>query len=152
MELIKKYKNYIIIALCALALISLFLPMATITAENEYADSSQSVTGFTIAFSRYYPILLILGPIALAISEYLPQLKPYKKRLTLAVPVVCIIITVISLLTASSVASAFDSEYADVSSSIGIGAILGIIAHLGIGILGFLDHKEEIMELTKKSK
>lgn len=148
MEFVKK--NLLKI-LCVIALIALFFPMATVSIENDYYDAEvEVVSGLTAAFQGYVALLLIVGPIALIAADYLENIKQYKPIMVLAVPVICIIVTFVAYLQASSIAAIADNAYVDVTSNLGFGGVLCIIAHIGIAIVGFLENKEEIMAMLKK--
>ena len=145
-------KKYLLLILCVLAIVALFLPFATITAENDYASASASVSGFQVAFQRFIPLVLIVGPVALALTDFIDKLKPFKKILMLASPAACIIVAIVSYFLAAGVASSASSAYADVSASFGLGGILCSLVHLAIGVLGYLENKEEIKAFLNKKK
>ena len=69
MEIIKKYGVKI---LCLIALIALFLPMASVTVSSDYTDDYvTNISGFTVAFQGYICMLLIAGPIAIVAADYI---------------------------------------------------------------------------------
>ena len=151
MQIIKKYG---LLILCVIALIALFLPMATISIESDYVDyvDTVSVSGFKVAFKGYISLLLIVAPVLLIASDYVPKFKARKKLIMLIAPIVCIVVTFIAYLQSAGIAGMAENGYAERNASIGIGGILCILAYIGIGILGFLENKDEILALAKKNK
>ena len=148
-ELINKYG---LIVLSIIAIIALFFPMASVTIDTGWYDSTMSVSGFDVAFQKYYPILLIVGPAGIIAAHFLNQLQAYKKKLMFLSPIVGVIVTVATYFTAVNVASAGDSEYADVTASMGTGGVLCLIAHIATGLLVYLQNKEEINALVGQLK
>ena len=82
MEIVKKWG---IAILCVVALIALFLPMATIetTTDYEFLDSSTSISGFTVAFQGYVCLVLIVGPVVILEADYIELAKKIKAVVTL---------------------------------------------------------------------
>lgn len=133
MEIIKKYG---IKALCLLAFVALFLPMAKVTVEGSYGYSqSISVNGFQIAFRGYICILLILGPAAIIAADYVAVMKKFQALIQVGVAALGIILSFVGYAQSSKIAAAGQAAgmgYADVQASLGFGAILCIIAYIGI--------------------
>lgn len=150
MNIIGMIKKYGVIALCAIALISLFFPMASVSIDSDYYESTTSVSGFTVALQGYVAMLLIVGPIAIAAADYVAQIKPFKKLIMLAAPAVCIIVTFIAFLQAKGIAAGADSGWVDVSASMGFGGVLCLISHIGILVFGIIENKDTIMSYIKK--
>ena len=145
MELIKKYGIKIC---CALALIALFLPMATVTISNDYTgDISQSLSGFTVAFQGYVCMLLIVGPAAIIAAEYIEVVKKLKALVQCGVSLIGIILTFVGYLQASNIAGAAESVsmgYAEVNASMGFGGILCIISYVAILAITLLFDRNEL--------
>ncbi len=153
MEIAKKYLDKI---LCLVALIALFFPMAKITTEAVGHESATTISGFSVALGGYIGILLILGPIALIVADFVAQLKTLKPILSVAVPIVCLIVTLVAFLQAAGIAAAANSAGSwagvETSSSLGFGAILTILSHLALGVIGYLANKDTLRALLKKEK
>ena len=146
MELIKKYG---IKALCIIALIALFLPMATVNLESDYYDNSTSLSGFTVAFQGYICMLLIVGPIAIFAADYIAIVKRLKALVQAGVSILGVILTFVGYLQASKIASAGQAAgmgFVDCEASIGFGGILCIIAYIGILAITLLFQKDELTE------
>lgn len=142
MEIIKKYG---IKVLCAIALIALFLPMATVEVGSYY---STSLSGFTIAFQGYICMLLIVGPVAIIAADYINIVKQLKALVQCGVSVLGIILTFVGYLQASKIAAAGESAgmgYVDCDASFGFGGILCIIAYIAIIVITVLFQKDELM-------
>jgi len=146
MELIKKYG---IKALCLIALIALFLPMATVNLESDIYDNSTSLSGFTVAFQGYICMLLIVGPIAIIAADYIAIVKRLKALVQVGVSILGIILTFVGYAQASKIASAGQSAgmgFVDCTAKIGFGGILCIIAYIGILGITLFFQKNEIKE------
>lgn len=145
-------KKYGVLALCALALIALFLPMATVEVGSHY---SKSLSGFTVAFQGYVCMLLIVGPITIAAADYIAVVKRLKALIQVAVAVIGIILTFVGYLQASDIAAAADAAgmgYVECEASFGFGGILCILAYVGIGAITLLFQKDELTENIKALK
>lgn len=142
MELIKKYG---IKLFCALALIALFLPMATVSIPD--MDYSESLSGFTVAFQGYVCMLLIVGPAAIIAAEYIELVKKLKALVQCGVSLLGIILTFVGYLQASNIAGAAESAgmgVVDVEASMGFGGILCIISYVAILAITVLFQKDEL--------
>lgn len=143
MEYIKKYG---VMAMCVTALIALFFPMATVEVGDYY---STSLSGFTVAFQGYICMLLIAGPVAILLADYLPNIKQYKALIQVAVSVLGVILTFVGYLQASNIAAAGESAgmgYVDCEASFGFGGILCILAYIAILVLTVLFQRAELKE------
>ena len=159
MEIIKKYGVKI---LAAIALIALFLPMASfeigVSMFGYSASNSVSVTGMDVAFGKYLCLLLIVGPVAIFAADYVAAMKKFKVLLQAGVSVLGVIFYIVGYLQAGSVASeaqGMTMGLANVDTSIGFGTILGILAYGGIIALTVLYEKDELkanIEALKNGK
>lgn len=154
MEIVKKWG---IAILCVVALIALFLPMATIetTTDYEFLDSSTSISGFTVAFQGYVCMVLIVGPVVILAADYIALAKKLKAVLQAGVSVLGILLTFVGYLQASKIAAAGDAVgmgYADVEASLGIGGVLCLICYAGILVLTLLFQKDELKKNVEELK
>lgn len=147
MEIVKKYLLKI---LCVVALVALFFPMAIVTVEGGYNSEEVVVSGFMAAFQGYIAMLLIVGPIVIIAADYIEAIEDYKPIMTVAIPVVCIIVTFVAYLQAAGLAAVADNPYVDCTSSLGFGGVLCLIAHIGIAVVGYLENKDAIKAMIKK--
>lgn len=148
MEIIKKHGIKI---LCAIALIALFLPMASITVGSDYADyeNTTNISGFTVAFQGYICMLLIVGPVAIVAADYIAIVKRLRALVQAGVSVLGVILTFVGYLQANNIAAAGDAGgmgFVDVEASLGFGGILCIIAYVGILAITLLFQKDELIE------
>lgn len=137
-------------AICALiSLVLTFLPFFGFSAGKE----ESSVTGFTALFGENGSIMsamLFIGPILIIIMNYIKQLKPYRRIIAIAVPLLCIIFEIFSAVALRSVfmegAGAMNSitktvgvkiEY---SSSLKIGFWLILISYILTAVVGFITY------------
>ena len=146
MEYVKKYG---IKVLCLVALVALFLPMASVSVESDYYDNSTNISGLTVAFQGYICLLLIVGPVAIIAADYIAIVKRLKALVQAGVSVIGVILTFVGYLQASSIASAGQAAgmgYVDCEASLGFGGILCIVAYIGILAITLLFQKDELME------
>ena len=148
-------KKNLLTILCAIAIIALFLPLLSWTVENDYADMSQSITGFQVANQKFLGYLLLLGPAILIAMNYVEKLQKHKPILGIAVPIILILVLIIVFFQAKAIATAgnaavgavesgfggflgedFDSGV-DIKVSIGIGMIISAISYIAMAVLGF---------------
>ena len=76
---------------CILSLVVLFLPFV----EATMGSKTQTMIGFIAAGKSVIGLLLVVGPVLLLASNFLNQLEKYNHILSLAVPVICIIVLLI---------------------------------------------------------
>lgn len=149
MELVKKFG---VKALCALALVALFLPMATIELSASglvnYSKST-SLSGLTVALQGYVCMLLIVGPAAIIAADYIAVVKKLRALVQAGVAVLGIILTFVGYAQASDIAAAGSAAgmgQVKVEASLDIGGILCLVAYVGILVLTILWQKQELME------
>lgn len=147
MEQIKKYGIKI---LCVIALIALFLPMASVTVSSDFTDDyATNISGFTVAFQGYICMLLIVGPAAIVAADYIAIVKRLRALVQAGVSVLGIVLTFVGYLQASKIAAAGQAAgmgYADCEAAIGFGGILCIVAYVGILAITVLFQKDELVE------
>lgn len=151
MEMIKKYG---ITAVCILAIVALFLPMASVEVSTDYGFGEYNaepvnLSGFEVALQGYVCMLLIVGPVLILAANYIELVKKFKAIIQTGVSALGIILTFVGYLQASSIASdaqMFGMGYVDCEASIGFGGILCIVAYLSMLALTVLFQKEELRE------
>lgn len=143
MEYVKKYG---IKVLCAVALIALFLPMASVSV-GSYSEISLS--GLTVAFQGYICLLLIVGPVVVIAADYIAAAKRLKALVQAGVAVLGIVLTFVGYLQASKIAAASQAAsggYVDCEASLAFGGILCLVAYAGILVITVLFQKDELKE------
>lgn len=139
-------KAHLLTILCAISLVAMFLPFATVSVNMEIAGtsagSSQSLTGFAAAQEGILGYILIIGPVLLIAMNYVKQLEKYKSLLAIAIPAICIIVCIVVMLQAKSLAVktmgyASDGTFGmDVKTSLAIGSILAMLSYIGTAVVG----------------
>ena len=149
MELVKKFG---VKALSALALVALFLPMATIELSASglvnYSKST-SLSGLTVALQGYVCMLVIVGPAAIIAADYIAVVKKLRALVQAGVAVLGIILTFVGYAQASDIAAAGSAAgmgQVKVEASLDVGGILCLVAYVGILVLTILWQKQELME------
>lgn len=146
----EKIKKYLVIVLCAVALVALLMPYASVVVEVDafgYSDeSATSVSGLTVAFQGYVALILIIGPAALIAANLgiVPVLKRMEEALLIVVPIISFIIALIAYAQASGIAvsSGGGEDYGVYTyAKLGIGAILIIICNIGLLVYGLITNK-----------
>lgn len=139
----KKINNrYLLIGLCAVSIIALFLPFLTVSAEVDImgysGGSKQSTTGFTAIQEGFFGILLLVGPVVLALLDFIKPLEKYKRILSVAIPVACFVDLIIIIFQANSASfNAGGGGFGvEANVSIGIGAILAGLSYIACALLG----------------
>ena len=136
------FKKNMIAIFSALSILTLFLPLASISTEveSEYISTSTSVSvsGFQAATGSLFGFVLLLGPALLIAMNYIKQVERYRGLISLAVPVVCLVMLIVCYLQADSFSASASNEYAsaDVSVSMGLGLIATAIAYLATAVAG----------------
>lgn len=145
MDMVKKYG---IKALSALALISLLLPMGSISMSSEY---SQSCNGFHVIADNLFCFLLIILPFAIIMADYVGLMKKFRALMQVGCAGIGVIMTIVGytqvsdaglLGSLSGIASMMGSI--EVETSIGFGTILGILAYAGVIAVIVMFQKEEL--------
>lgn len=146
----EKIKKYLVVILCAVSLIALLMPYASVVIEVDvwgYSDeSSTTVSGLTVAFQGYVALILIIGPAALIAANLgiVPILKKMEEALLIVVPVISFIIALIAYAQASGIAvsgGGYEDYGVYTYAKLGIGAILIIICNIGLLVYGLITNK-----------
>lgn len=155
----EQVKKHITLILCVLSIIMLALPLASIVNHYEMygqtSSSKASFSGFDAFGHTFVSYFLVIGPGLLLASEFLSQLKPYRKHLSLLSPIVSLVALVVVVMQAESFSVTASSSMASakVSLKVGIGAILygilqAVMACIGAGkYYGFSFNKESIQKV-----
>ncbi len=144
MEILKKYEKYIQIVLCGLALIALFF-FPFVNCDYGYSVEN-TFTGFTMAMNTYIGYLLILLPVVLILSHFVPKYEKKRPLLSVAVPVLCIVSWLLTVLFAKT----FNSQLSD--STLTTGAYLTLVCYIVLAVYGVLMYKNVIIELLTGNK
>lgn len=140
-------KKHLLSILCIIAIISLFLPFATVTVEFFGYEESNSASGFDAANEGILGYLLFLAPILLIAMNYIKQLEKHRGILSLTVPATCLLVLIIVFFQARSVATD-GADLVDISVSVGFGTILAAVCYIGMGIVGAKTHGSAILKKT----
>ena len=143
-ETLKKYGMYIQIGVCVISLISLFIfPFVNL----DYGYSVENnFNGFTMAMNTYIGYLLILLPIVLIASYFVPKYAVKQPLLSVAIPVVCIFAWILTVIFAKT----FNSQLSD--STLASGAYITLICYIILAVYGFIVHKDAVTEIIKSIK
>lgn len=128
-------KKNMLAVLSVLSIIFLALPMVTSTVSADFLGNySASVSGFGSLEESFWGYVLLIGPILLIAMNYIRQLSPYKKAISLIIPILCIAALLLIALTASSWGfSGGGAEFKIVPS---IGFYLLLLTYLGTMVAG----------------
>ncbi len=137
-------RKYLITGLCVLAILSLFLPFIGFDVKMELfggsSGASEMSNGMTVIQESSLGFLLLIGPVFLAALPWIKPLAKWNKKLTIVIPIVCLISLVLTIFQMKS--NGFDAYgegiAVDMSVSIGIGAILAGISYIACAVLGVL--------------
>lgn len=137
-------KQHILTILCAAALIALFLPFFSVTAEMEIlgqsSASSVTTTGFDAIKEAFLGWGLVLGPILLVGMNYIKQLEKHKGLLAIVVPIICLIIEVITFFQAKGASASASGgngmANAEIKATLGIGFFVLILIYSGMVVAG----------------
>ena len=140
-------QQYLLIGLCVLSILALFLPFVSTSMNVDVmgfsGGSQQSVSGFSAIQDNISGIILLVGPVLLAVLDKIKALDKYKKMLSVAIPAVCFLDLVLLIAQAKAAAvSASGGGYIDVDAkvSIGIGAIIAGLSYIACAALGAKTH------------
>jgi len=141
-ELVKAHSLSI---LCAIALVAMFLPFASVSFSMEIAGTSagdsQTMSGFAAMQEQVTGFALVIGPVLLVAMNYVKQLEKYKGLLAIVIPVVCIAVCIgmlmqvkeIAVNTMGGGAGGFGME---LKTNIGIGSIIALLSYVGMIVYG----------------
>ena len=142
-EILKKHSLTI---LCALSIVLLALPMVSVSASIEVFGHEQtnevSASGFTAMSSGIFGYLMVAGPALLVAMNYIKPIEKYKGILAVAVPVVSLVALIVTVMSADSLSATASNAVADaeVSVSVGIGAILVGLSYVATAIAGMVTY------------
>lgn len=143
-ELLKKYGMYIQIGLSAFSLLSLFIfPFVNL---NYGYSVENNFNGFTMAMNTYIGYLLIVLPLVLIASYFVPKYAAKQPLLSVAIPVVCVVSWLLTVVFAKT----FNSQLSD--SSLASGAYITLICYILLAVYGFIVHKDAVSEIIKLIK
>ena len=129
--------KYLVVILSVVSIILLFLPFATPYVEMMGREmKGDSFNGFDAGFEEggvFWAVLLLILPIILIVVNFVPQIAKFKGIASIAIPVLCIIFEIITL-----IALAPDNvpKGIDAGNSPAIGFWLLIICYIGTAIAG----------------
>lgn len=174
MDFIKKNLKTI---LCVIALISLFLPIATFTIESYGYSEKINLNGIDISTERFIGYLLILCPVLLILSNYISKIKQYENIISIIAPILCIVVLIYIYAQSSAVFEKtyvasmdavgdifeytydyFDDDYLDfaentsMDSSMGVGTILGALSYVILEIIALKNNPNLVNNITNSAK
>lgn len=139
MQIKNEFVKKNLLAVCAaLSVLAMFLPFAKFTASGGGSDSAVSVSGFTSIFGEYgsiISIVLLLGPVALVVMNYIRQLERYKLTLSVAVPGICLLFELITYFMVSGAMNAESGAASDIAGSLGISVSSDVRPQIGFFVL-----------------
>lgn len=141
MEQLKKYIQPVI---CAVSLIALFV-FPFVNCDYGYSIES-NFNGFTMAMQTYIGYLLVLLPFVLLLASFSPKYAAKKPLLSLAVPPLCIISWLLTVLFAKT----FVANLAD--STLASGAYITLICHIILTAYGCLTYRKELNKIISEIK
>ncbi len=165
-ELIMKH---LLTICCAISVLLLLLPFATVTVEVKSsfvsASSEATASGFDAAFgdgSTIVAWLMLICPIVLVAMNYIKQLDKFKNILALVLPIVSIVSAIATLFLigapSASASAGGGSASAEMSTSPAIGFFLLIVAYVATFVAGAVTFfglklsKDGIAEFANKIK
>jgi len=151
----------IIAILSGVSIVSLLMPFITIDVWVEFMGfgdgSIETISGFDVVPEGLWGILLLVLPAVIIAMNYIKQLAPYKKYITLGAPIICLL-NLFVFLPGMVVSAEGGGASMDIQTSYAIGGwimiiCMGIVAALGI--IQFFGLKTNIAlldEVASKSK
>ena len=144
MDIKQLLRQHILTVLSIVALVALFLPFFSVTAEMEVLGQSSSSAASTTVFEAINKVLLgwalVLGPVLLIAMNYVKSLEKHKGLLAIIVPILCLAIEIITFFQAkgaSVTASGGNGMVsAEIKVSLGIGFFVLILVYVGIMVAG----------------
>lgn len=138
-------KQHLITILCVIAILALAFPLVSIS--SDYGGTS-SITGFAAIEHSFFALLLIILPVILAASNYLKPLEPFKRILSLGVPVFCLLLLILVFFSCKSVLSGGADAAAafgvDIDVKVGLCTIIAALSYIALGVVGFKNGKGNI--------
>ncbi|MDO4988050.1 MAG: hypothetical protein Q4E17_03335 [Synergistes sp.] len=123
-----------------IAVIALAFTFATITVKVPLLDvaKSRSVSGFDTLDISSLGLILIAGPILVAVMNYIKALTPYKGKLAIIIPIICILCVVYIFMRVKE--TGIVSEYGSISASPGFGLILAFLSYVAMIVAGAVEY------------
>jgi hypothetical protein len=136
------------LAICAiLSLIFTALPFINVGSSSEYSNTNVTYSGITIlSQGSIMAFVMFVGPILLIIMNYIHQLKPYRRIISVVIPALSIIFEVLTALSTKSSAGSvsvdmgFDELGVSSSASLQIGFYLLLLSYILTAIIGFMTY------------
>ena len=137
-------KKYVQPLLAGVALVSLFIfPFCT-------GGYGFRLNGFTVAMNTYIGYFLIALPAALLAAPFSPKYQAKLPRLSLIIPVLCIVSWLLCVLFAKTIVSDLTN------TSLAIGAYITLICYIALAVYGFITYRSAFdqlkNDLTGKNK
>lgn len=128
-------KKYIQPLLAGVALVSLFIfPFCT-------GGYGFRLNGFTVAMNTYIGYLLIALPAVLLVAPMSPKYQAKLPRLSLIIPVLCIVSWLLCVLFAKTIVS----DLTD--TSLAIGAYITLVCYIALAVYGFITYRSAFDQL-----
>lgn len=137
-------KKHLLTICCAVSIIALFLPFASCDIKmdilGESGAGSQNMSGFDVMQEYSLAYVLLAGPILLIAMNYIKQLDQHKALLSIAVPAICLIACIVTLISVKSVyvksMGVSEGFGTSIKVKIGFGAILALLSYVGTAVAG----------------
>lgn len=140
MDFIKKYGVKL---LAAVALISLLMPMGSISVGGE----SDGVNGMAVISDNLFCFLLILAPFAIIMADYVDVMKKFRSLIQVGCAAIGVIMTFVGysqIDTLGGLGSLSSIASIKLETSLGFGSILGVLAYGGVIAMVVLYQKDEL--------
>lgn len=142
-----KIKNYLQPIIAAVSLVALFF-LPFVDCSYGYGISN-NFSGFIMAMNTYIGYLLVLLPAVLIAMPFVPKWAAKKELLSVAIPLLCVIAWLLTVLFAKTFVSSI------ASSSLDSGAFITLICYVALlayGVVTNLDFVKSIINKIKDSK
>lgn len=131
-------KKYIQPLLAGVALISLFIfPFCS-------GGYGFRLNGFVVAMNTYIGYLLIVLPAVLLVAPFSPKYQAKLPRLSLIIPVLCIVSWLLCVIFAKTIVSDLTN------TSLAIGAYITLICYIALAVYGFITYRSVVEQLKNE--
>jgi hypothetical protein len=133
-------------AICAIiSLIFTALPFISFSSSSEFVDTGSSFTGIEVlSQGSKLAFVIFVGPILLIIMNYIQQLKPYRRIISVVIPALCAIFEILAALGTKSVVNSVSGIFEEVgvstSTHLQIGFYLLLLSYILTAVVGFMTY------------
>ncbi|MDO4988051.1 MAG: hypothetical protein Q4E17_03340 [Synergistes sp.] len=133
-------KVHALTILSVIAVIALALPFITVTTSVPFIGSrSDSMSGFNALGTSLFGVILIAGPILVAVMNYIKALAAHKGKIAIAIPIICILCVIYIIVQVNDVEIV--SEYCKTSVGPGFGLILAFLSYAAMIVVGAVEYR-----------